>query len=313
MLALKKNYTLYMLENLLNLSTVNSIRNYELLKQFVAVGQRIFSVEDYKCTLGIEKKYSQNTDLRMYVLDPAVKEINAYTDIRVHYEMAGRGPKAKIVFTIKPAKSKKEVGVEVAAGARKATARYSGKNGSRKGLDADRLAETTRKIQEGIGASAEPTEEEPSASRLELSNANVASAPIPAAEEQPMRETEGNKYGDEYCPDVLAQFRALENIIPQDVREENPECVTAIHLILKDYVSSGLAPEECLAFMTATLNRFNAREWAVKKGNTKQSLSGHYKSRLEYWLPKTVKINSGTSDDRNYGLPEAVLKRGMGE
>lgn len=308
LLVLKKNYTLYVLENILKLSTVNSIRNYELLKQYEAVGRRIFSVEDYKCMLGIEKKYAQNIDLRLYVIEPAVKEINAHTDIRIYYEMVGRGPKAEIVFTIKPAKSKKEAGAEVAAGNRKTTARYSGKNGSRKGLDADRLAETTRKIQKLIEAGAEPTEEAPSARILGLSNAKVAPATSLAVEE-----AQRNGYGTEDCSDMLAQFRGLEDVIPKDVCEENPKCISAIYSILKDYVSSGFTPAESLEFMVTTLRRFNKHEWAAKKGNTKRSLSGHYKSCLEYWLPKNVSINSGSSDDWDSGLPEAVLKRGMGD
>ena len=100
LIALKEKYTQYVLENIMSLTTVNAIRNYELLKQYESLGVRIFTVEEYKKALKIEDKYSLNADLRRYVLEPAVKEINQNTDIRVNYDLVGRGKKAKIKFTI---------------------------------------------------------------------------------------------------------------------------------------------------------------------------------------------------------------------
>ena len=107
LLALKEKFTRYVLENILTLSTVNAIRNYELLKQYESIGKRTFAVDEYKKVLGIEKKYSRNTDLRVNVVDPACEEINATTDIFVSYEFVGRGKKAKIVFNIGKNENKK--------------------------------------------------------------------------------------------------------------------------------------------------------------------------------------------------------------
>ena len=100
LLALKACYTSYVLENVMQLDTVNAIRNYELLKQYQSLGQRTFSVAEYKQLLRLEGKYSLNADLRRYVIDPAVKEINENTDIQVSYEFVGRGQRAKLKFTI---------------------------------------------------------------------------------------------------------------------------------------------------------------------------------------------------------------------
>ena len=100
LLALKACYTSYVLENVMQLDTVNAIRNYELLKQYQSLGQRTFSVAEYKQLLRLEGKYSLNADLRRYVIDPAVNEINANTDIQVSYEFIGRGQRAKLKFTI---------------------------------------------------------------------------------------------------------------------------------------------------------------------------------------------------------------------
>lgn len=106
LLALKKNYTKYVLKNILSLSTVNAIRNYELIKQYEGLGKRTFTVEEYKKHLCIENKYGRVTDLRVNVIEPACKEINANTDIFVEYEILGRGQKAKVAFTIRPNKEK---------------------------------------------------------------------------------------------------------------------------------------------------------------------------------------------------------------
>lgn len=109
LIALKEKYTQYVLENIMSLTTVNAIRNYELLKQYESLGVRIFTVEEYKKALKIEDKYSLNADLRRYVLEPAVKEINQNTDIRVDYELVGRGKKSKIRFTISQNKTVAEL------------------------------------------------------------------------------------------------------------------------------------------------------------------------------------------------------------
>ena len=100
LLALKQNYTKYVLNNILQLTTVNAIRNYELLKQYETLGNRKFTIDEYKKMLAIEDKYALNADLRRYVLEPAIAEINANTDIFVSYKLKGRGKKATIDFTI---------------------------------------------------------------------------------------------------------------------------------------------------------------------------------------------------------------------
>ena len=101
LLDLKKNYTKYMMENVLSLSSVNAIRNYELLKQYENLGERIFEFDDYKKKLGLEDKYERFRDLRRYVIEPSIEEINQFTDIDVSFEIKGRGKKAKIIFDIK--------------------------------------------------------------------------------------------------------------------------------------------------------------------------------------------------------------------
>lgn len=101
LIDLKEQYTLYALENLTNLETSNAMRIYELLMQYEGLGKRIFTVSEFKKKLGIEGKYkSNNSNLRTYVLDPAVMEISERTNILTRYILEGRGEKAKITFSV---------------------------------------------------------------------------------------------------------------------------------------------------------------------------------------------------------------------
>ena len=100
LLELKKNFTQYGLGNVLMLNSVNSIRTFELLKQYETIGHRDFKIKEFKKFLSIEDKYALTADLRRFVLEPATKEINENTDIRVAFEIKGRGERARICWTI---------------------------------------------------------------------------------------------------------------------------------------------------------------------------------------------------------------------
>lgn len=101
LLDLQSRYTSYVLKNIMDLSTVQAIRNYELLKQYLAAGNRTLTLEDYRKKLSIEKKYPDNTDLKRYVIEPCIAEINEKTDIFVTFEITGRGKRAKVIFKIR--------------------------------------------------------------------------------------------------------------------------------------------------------------------------------------------------------------------
>ncbi len=82
LLQLKKQFTQYYLKNISKLKSQYSIRIYELLKQYVSVGERSESIADLRTMLGIgENEYKLYGDLKKRVLDPAYKEINQKTDI----------------------------------------------------------------------------------------------------------------------------------------------------------------------------------------------------------------------------------------
>lgn len=84
LLTLKSNFTMYELENTLQMQSKYSIRLYELLKSYAYLGKYVVSVEELKKLLN-SAKYELYRDFRINVIDKAIKEINEYTDIDITY------------------------------------------------------------------------------------------------------------------------------------------------------------------------------------------------------------------------------------
>lgn len=82
LLQLQKNFTAYDLQNVVKLG-VYPIRVYELLKQYQSIGHRTLQVEEMKVMFEVEDKYRLFGDFNRWVIRPAIKEINEYTDLIV--------------------------------------------------------------------------------------------------------------------------------------------------------------------------------------------------------------------------------------
>jgi len=106
---LKDNFTSYGLAAALRLTSKYAKRIYQLCSQWKDIGEtKKYDVQDLKKTLGLiddkgNEKMKQFGQLRSFVLDPAVKQINEHTELHISYklEKAGRSFK-NIVFTVKP-------------------------------------------------------------------------------------------------------------------------------------------------------------------------------------------------------------------
>jgi plasmid replication initiation protein len=100
LLQLKGHFTQYELENIVSFKSSYSMRIYELLKmeQFKATKngyfQRKFDYEDLRKSIGItESEYALFADFRRYVIEIAVREINATSGIeitQIEYPKTGR-------------------------------------------------------------------------------------------------------------------------------------------------------------------------------------------------------------------------------
>lgn len=89
---LEQHFTSYQIEQLAHVTSKYGIRLYELLIMWRSVGKCLFSIDDLRFKLGIElHEYKQMGHFKSRVLEPAIKQINEFTDITVSYEQQKRG------------------------------------------------------------------------------------------------------------------------------------------------------------------------------------------------------------------------------
>lgn len=101
-------YTQYGLKYVLPMRGQYSPRLYELLKSYQKNNREwFFDIDEIKRVLDCQS-YKNFNDLKRFVLDPAVEEINQYTDLNVAYdtERSGRGGKVTRVIFYMADKSK---------------------------------------------------------------------------------------------------------------------------------------------------------------------------------------------------------------
>ena len=91
---LEQHFTSYELEQVSNLTSIYSIRLYELLIAWRSTGKVFFiELDEFRSKLGIENnEYKRMGQFKEKVLDFAISQINTHTDITVDYEQhkAGR-------------------------------------------------------------------------------------------------------------------------------------------------------------------------------------------------------------------------------
>ncbi|MCB1660482.1 MAG: replication initiation protein RepM, partial [Pseudomonadales bacterium] len=91
---LEQHFTSYELEQVSNLTSIYSIRLYELLIAWRSTGKVFFiELDEFRSKLGIENnEYKRMGQFKEKVLDFAITQINTHTDITVDYEQhkAGR-------------------------------------------------------------------------------------------------------------------------------------------------------------------------------------------------------------------------------
>jgi len=83
---LELEFTSYALEKVGNMTSAHAIRIYEILAQYKDVGRREVQLKWLREALQFSpNEYKLTTDLRKYVIDAAVLQINKHTDLRVSY------------------------------------------------------------------------------------------------------------------------------------------------------------------------------------------------------------------------------------
>lgn len=95
-------YTQFCLENALAMESKYGIRLYEYLRSIKNKGyKQVIPLEEVRERCGITNKYENYKDLRKRVLEPALEDINTYSDLEVSYKEIKSGRKVvELEFTI---------------------------------------------------------------------------------------------------------------------------------------------------------------------------------------------------------------------
>jgi plasmid replication initiation protein len=102
---LTKQFTHYNITAVGKMQSIHGIRLYEMLAQWQFTGHREVEIEWLKKQFDIKEKYKSIYDLKLYVIEPAIKEINEHSDISCTWEHKKTGRRVThIVFTFKPKK-----------------------------------------------------------------------------------------------------------------------------------------------------------------------------------------------------------------
>lgn len=112
---LKGSFTKYELEHIGKMTCIYAVRLYELLMQWKTTGKREIEIDWLKKQFEIEDKYAAMKDFKMYVIDPAVKDINTHSNYQVAWTQRKTGRRVThLTFTfaekqlVKPKKAKSQ-------------------------------------------------------------------------------------------------------------------------------------------------------------------------------------------------------------
>lgn len=87
LLELKQRYLVYDIRNILSLTSIYSVRLFELLKQYQKIGKRRFELDELKSLLSIEpNEYALYGHFKERVIKKAQKDLKQHTDIYFEFE-----------------------------------------------------------------------------------------------------------------------------------------------------------------------------------------------------------------------------------
>jgi plasmid replication initiation protein len=102
---LKGCFTKYELNNVGKMTSIYGIRLYELLMQWRTTGKREIEIVWLKKTFEIEDKYASIKDLKLKVIEPAIKDINTHSNFSVAWEQRKTGRAVThLIFTFEEKK-----------------------------------------------------------------------------------------------------------------------------------------------------------------------------------------------------------------
>lgn len=114
LLSLSGNFTRYRLGDVYQFKAASTWKLYELLKQWLCKGTWEVSLDELRLMLNVAGKYPRWNSLRQRIIDPACKEINETSDIKVDYLKIKRGRKIdRLEFSIDDKKPEEKNVIEI--------------------------------------------------------------------------------------------------------------------------------------------------------------------------------------------------------
>ena len=111
---LEAEFTRYSLSSVAEMTSIYGIRFYELMIQWGRFGERTIEISDLKAMLGLENKYTAIKDFKHRVLEPAMLDINTYSDISAHYEQRKTGRRVShFIFKFQPKGYQKKASLKI--------------------------------------------------------------------------------------------------------------------------------------------------------------------------------------------------------
>jgi len=108
---LSGNFTAYKLKHISKFKSKYGIRLYELLIQWKAIGSREITIEEFRDKFDLVDKYPSIKDLKKYVLEPALGDINEHSNMIVKMGQRKRGKRIAALqfdFNLKAEMAKKK-------------------------------------------------------------------------------------------------------------------------------------------------------------------------------------------------------------
>ena len=131
---LKERYTVYPIDDVAKMTSIYAIRLYELLVQWRSTGKREIEISWLKKMFQISDSYKSISDLKRWVIEPAIEQINLHSPINVDWKQKKTGRSVThLVFEFSPKKPLKPK-------TRKALSREEAKDLARPGESWDDLS-----------------------------------------------------------------------------------------------------------------------------------------------------------------------------
>ena len=100
---LSTQFTKYRLKAVAKMDSAYAVRLYELLAQWQGIGKREVSVDWLRDTFQLGDRYPDIKDLKKWVIEPAVAQINEHSDLTASYIQRKTGREVThLVFTFAP-------------------------------------------------------------------------------------------------------------------------------------------------------------------------------------------------------------------